>query len=351
MLPLELLPFDNEKEVDIGNEKQETLFILSLSNKQILRQCFRRWKQLTEHSKNLKDEKLKKIDTLLEQILKFKQNSSRTTTNSNTPKKHKKAPTETYKNRFEAQKALIEIQKTKITEQNKLIEDLKLGIMRDEIKKTAEETKLKVSEAIDKLSPSAKIKMGPRLIDIEANLLKFMVNSSQAPKFTLKMEERAYQRARNREIILEKKKRMDEEKQRLLEEALESKRIQDEEERKRNLEEIEERRKKELEMQKARRLNKERFLANWNKAERFHSRKLSRKCLYGLIFNYLEIKRKLARSERFYEIKVKKSAFKAWKEFMEELWREDNEKADRLYRKKIMETYFALWLMVFRYLI
>ncbi|KAJ8976198.1 hypothetical protein NQ317_002248 [Molorchus minor] len=104
------------------------------------------------------------------------------------------------------------------------------------------------------------------------------------------MEQRAIQRAQNRQIILERKRLIEEARQKLLEEAIENKRVIEEEERKKNLELITEMRKKELEKEKIRHALRERYLKNLEKAINFYNKVLIKTCFNELYKNLMKSK-------------------------------------------------------------
>lgn len=172
---------------------------------------------------------------------------------------HKNLNPQSFKNRYEAQKNIIEQQKAKLKEQEKLIEALRLGRIKEDLYKSIKATKNTIHEVFQNASPKVKMKMMPALTVQCADVIDLQLNSSKAPKIVQEMEKRAEERALKREIILEKKRMLDEERRKAAILALEQKRVQDEEERKKQLEAIKERRKRELEMEKKRQMNKQKW--------------------------------------------------------------------------------------------
>lgn len=250
---------------------------------------------------------------------------------------------ECFRHRFKTQKEIIDTQKAKLEEQSRIIQDLKLGIIRDELSKSLEHTRSELREIFSKSSHKLKCKTAPSGIKLEDTLANFIINSNKAPKFLQQMEMRALERARNREIIRERKRIIDEEKQRAFEQTVEQKRKQDEEEKRRGLEAIKEKQRAELERQKLIQMNKEIYLANVKKADRFFKRNIMKKCMNRLQHNVYRSKNNMLQAERFHERTLKKTAIRRWKQYIEGKYKEQNEKADVFLRKFLLTETFKLW--------
>lgn len=317
------------------------------ANKKLLRLCFTKWKI---HQKNIKsnttESTTKKIDNLISELHKQKlkkRQKSNLVPSDKPPEKRRRSFTECFENRFKTQKDIIEMQKNKLEQQTRIIEDLKLGIIRDELSQSLETTKTKLSEIFGKCSQKMKCKTAPTGVAFEDTLATLVMNSNKTPKFVQQMERRALERAKNREIIRERKRLIDEEKKRLFEAAVEQKRMQDEEEKRRNLEAVKEKQRAELERQKLMQINKERYLANLKKADSFYRMKIVWRCFGRLQHNVYISENNMLKAEAFQERKLKKNVFVNWTSFIQEKYREQNEKADETFRNNILSRSMQLW--------
>lgn len=316
-------------------------------NRRLLKQYFNKWIDHHKMATDVQNESTEqKIDLLISELHRMKVKRKKYRSNSE-PKPAKRKETtlasECFKHRFKTQKEIIDLQKAKLEEQSRMIEDLKLGIIRDELSKSLESTKSELREIFSKSSTQVKCKMAPNGIKLEGSLASLIVNSSKAPKFLQQMERRAVERARNREIILERKRIIDEEKKRALEEAIEQKKAQDEEEKRRNLEMIREKQRAELERQKIIQMNKEKYLADLKKSNRFYRIKILKRCFGGLQCNVYISKNNELRAESLYEKHLKRNCFGCWKRFINEKYREQYEKADILFRRRVLKQSLQSW--------
>lgn len=171
---------------------------------------------------------------------------------SEQPKHISKVSSSTYKNRYDAQKNIIQMQKAKLEEQSKIIQDMKIGIISDDLLRSIENTKTNIREIFGNCSSKIKYKI-PLILSDES---RFLVSSHKVPRIVQKIEQRALERAQNREIILERKRIIEEARQKMLQEAIEKKKVLEEQEKKKSLELIKERRQKEMEADKIRQVNK-----------------------------------------------------------------------------------------------
>lgn len=325
-----------------------------VASRRLLKQCFNKWKEyhhkMTTESQN--ESTAQKIDVLISELHRMKTKRKkivRCNSNAVDAKKQKSnvvaekaksmVGSECFKNRFKTQKDIIIIQKAKLEEQSRMIEDLKLGIIKDELSKSLEHTKVELKQIFGKSSS----KLASSAIKIEDTLATFIVNSSKAPKFIQKMERRALERAKNREIIRERKRLIDEEKQRIFEEVVEQKRMQDEEEKHRNLEAIKEKQRAELERQKVIQANKEKYFADLKRAIWFYKRKIIRRCFHGLQHNVYIAQNNVLRAEALYEKSLKQHAFSCWKKYLVAKYKKENEKADEFFKKHALSKSFECW--------
>lgn len=250
-----------------------------------------------------------------------------------------------YKNRFMVQKNIINLQKSKLDEQNKIIEELKLGIIREDIFKSIENTKINIKEIFAGCSEKTKCRIP--VVFVEEN--KFKVNIQKAPKIIQQMEERALQRARKREIILERKKLMEEIRQKMLEEAIEKKKVLEEEERKKNLEIMKEKRKKELELERIRQEKRKYFEEKMNIAVEFHKKLLKQQCLRKLYNNLIMCREKKIIAIEHYKNKVLRQCLNLWMNFVESLYIVKYETADAHFSYKMLKKCLDTWKEVNKY--
>lgn len=244
-----------------------------------------------------------------------------------------------YKNRFIVQKNIIDVQKSKLEEQNKIIEELKLGIMREDILKSIENTKINIREIFASCSEKIKCKIPAVLVEEH----KFSVSIQKAPKIIQQMEERALERARNREIILERKKLIEEIRQKMLEEAIEKKRVLEEEERKKTLELMKEKRKRELEQEKIRQEKRKIYEVKLNIAIEFHNRLLKEQCLRKLYNNVIYNREKELTAIEHHRKKVLMRSMNYWLSLVESLYLVKYETADAHFSYKILRKCMNTW--------
>ncbi|XP_072378211.1 uncharacterized protein [Diabrotica undecimpunctata] len=332
--------------------EQEHLFIKKtqfLSEK-----YFNIWKtavELKKEQKRQEESKLKqttKLDTFMKQLKKRKK-SEKMEVNIQEEKAKIRVvkdvssgivkPCSSFKNRFDAQKSIIEIQKSKLEEQNRIIQELKLGIINDDLLKSIENTKTNIREIFGSCSGKIKYKI-PLILGEEP---KFSITSHEAPKIVQKMEQRALERAQNREIILERKRLIEEKRQRMLQEAIERKRVLEEEEKKRSLELIKERRRKEMEMEKIRYINKQKYMEKLNTAVEFYNRLLLKQSLIQL-YSYMKDGRdKYFLAVDYYEKKILKESMVSWQQVVESAYKVKYEIADAHFEYKLLKKSIQCW--------
>lgn len=327
-------------------------------NRRLLKKYFNNWKAYNKMATESQNEStIQKIDIFISELHRMKTNrrkcikSSSETVNAkkrkeNTEIKKETVTSECFKNRFKTQKEIILIQKEKLKEQSRIIDDLKLGIIKDELSKSLADTKEDLKQIFVKSPNKLRTKMAASGLKIEDTLVNFILNSSKAPKFLQQMERRALERAKNREIIRERKRLIDAEKQRIFEEAVEQKKRQDEEEKRKNLEAIKEKQRADLERQKMIQANKEKYFENLRKAIWFYKRKLLRRCLHRLQHNVYITQNNILKADRFCETKIKQHALKNWKSYLVAKYKKENEKADKLFKKRMCIKTFQYWKIV-----
>jgi hypothetical protein len=316
--------------------------IESDERKMILKSVFDTWKRKVRLKKDkaesvrIKLEQREKLDNLMKVLKKYKKEQKG---DVKFEEIKPKVAVHSFRNRFEAQKSTIEKLTLKLEEKDRLIDELKLGILDKDALKSLNQTKIEIREIFANCSVKVRCKLPPPPDYSE----KFMISTQKAPKIVQEMEEKALERAKRRELILERKRRIEENRQRMIAEALEKKRIQDEEEKKRSLETMKERRRKELELEKIKQANRLILLEKLKKAAALHRRNLLKKSFRSLLFNYLESKNNHERSVSHYRTKLLSRAVAEWLNFVELKYCDKNALADAVFAKKILTKTLTTW--------
>ncbi|KAJ8920181.1 hypothetical protein NQ315_011842 [Exocentrus adspersus] len=284
-----------------------------------------------------------KLDNLVRTMKRYRKQElhhpTRESPRKTTQSERSRAP-EIFKNRYTAQKNIINMQKAKLEEQNKLIEELKLGIIREDLLKSIENTKSNIREIFSNCSSTTKCKV-PVIILTERQ--DFKVTTQKAPKIVQQLEQRALERAQKRRMILERKRLIEEARQRLLEEAIENKRVLEEEERRRSLAVIKERRKKELELEKVRQANKQKYLDSLNKAVNFYNTLLLERCFRQLYDNFIRSRNNRWLALEHYERKLLKKSIVSWCDLVEDSYKLKYELADAHFTYTILKKVLKTW--------
>lgn len=282
-------------------------------------------------------ENKEKLNNLINSLKKYKKNHRENDFCDMFPSTEPATP-KNYKNRFKAQKTTIDRLTLKLEEKDRLIQELKLGILDRNALKSATEAKFEIREIFADCSVKVRCKVSPPQDYNE----KFMITTQKAPKILQEMEERALERAKRREIIFERKRIIEENRKRILSQALENKRVQDEEEKKQNLEIIKEHRRKELEREKLKQERKLIFLEKYNRAIIFYNSKSLKWALQGLRQNLCEAKYNEVKSCVHYKTKLIHTAFKHWLSFVEDKYHDKNVLADAFFAKTILSKTFKI---------
>lgn len=305
----------------------------------LMRKYYKKWK-IAIASKSIEKESFDtqdKLDNFIQTLEKIK--TGRSLRINEKHERHLGKPHSSFKNRFMAQKNIINLQKSKLEEQNKLIAELKLGIIREDILKSIENTKISIREIFAGCSERLKCKLPVVSIDER----KFNINIQKAPKIVQQMEERAFHRAKNREIILQRKKLIEEMRQKILEEAIEKKRVLEDEERKRTLETMKEKRKKELELERIRQEKRRVYEEKLKISVEFHDKLLKGQCLRKLYNNLISCREKQFTAIEHYRKKVLRESLMKWLNFVDSLYIVKYETADALFTYKILKKYIMIW--------
>lgn len=324
----------------------------------ILRKHFKLWKEAIYKRKNRREflevriEQKVKLDKFIRK-LKNQQKQSIETMDKQQHKHVNRAVTpntsKIYINRFKAQKAIIDMQKSKLKEQNKLIEELKLGIIREDLEKSIENTKINIRELHSSCSHKVKMLAPVATIDVP----NLSLNSIKAPKFVQKMEERAMQRAQKHEIIQNRKKLIEAARQKMLEEAIERKKVLAEEDRKQNLEVIKERRKRVLDIERVRQMNKQRYYENLNKAIRLHKMLALRKSFNELYKNFLYFKEKSMLAVDHFKNNILRKSIQAWIDYIGILYKPKYDVAEAYFTYTVLRNCLETWkwVNIFKYIL
>lgn len=246
-----------------------------------------------------------------------------------------------FKNRYKAQKSIIDNQRAKLEEQEKIISELKLGIIREDLLKSIEKTKCNIREIFSQCSE--KLLLKAPLIQPPDEREKIMISSQKAPKLVQQMEKRALERAKCREIILERKKLMEAARQRLLEEAIEKKRVLEEEERKRSIELINDQRKKEMELRRIRQYKKKLLDEKLAKARHFYHNILIMQSFRKLYTNYNNARYNWSLAVSHHLYKTKATIIKRWVGYVESKYEVRYHLADAHYNYKVLKGCIIKW--------
>lgn len=346
---------------------------------EIIKEFFERWRFFTrkkkEHRSELEHqiEQKEKIDNFLKRLKKLKNNKSQQchsvtkfecnsniVNNDNNMKEliihtHSKTPESAcYKHRFEAQQSIIQMQKHKLIQQEKVIQELKLGKLNKDINQSLEETEKEIRETLNKCSIKVRSKMRPTFkVEnvVEDDTLKFQITSEKAPKIVQQMEQRALEREKKRQAILERKQLLDKLKKEAIQMEIEKKKALDEEERKKHIREIKERRRKEMEIQQLKQIRKQKFLENCEKADNLYRRKLVKFAFKGLSRLMIIKENNEIRSEIFYEKRLKKICWNSWKKYIMEIQNLQVIKAKQFYESHLKQRIFKAWDNVSKYIV
>lgn len=310
---------------------------------QTLRKYFTKWKNIAKKkdliASNRESEKLDEFIENLKCYKNEKQLSGVVATNPRSETNNQIIESaQSFKNRYKSQKKIIEIQRSKIDNQTKIINELKLGIIREDLLKSMENTKIEIRDIFNNCSGRLLIKAP--LLQPPEDRDKIMILSQKAPNVLQKMQQRAIERAQYRNIILERKKLIEETRQKLLEEAIEKKKSLEEEERKRNLEAINEQRRKDLILQKRRLERKQEFESKCRLAKQFYEHLLVKQCFRKLYTNYNKAQEHQTLAKQFYERKQKARALNVWFQYVDSQYKDKYEVADAHFAFKTLKKAF-----------
>ncbi|KAL3268920.1 hypothetical protein HHI36_008007 [Cryptolaemus montrouzieri] len=241
-----------------------------------------------------------------------------------------------FRNRFQAQKTIINKQKIKLHEQERIINELKMGILTEEVRNSLDKSKSDIRE----LFGDCKLKLIGR-VPLEYVPLndseKISVHSQSAPKILQLLEQRAYERMKYREMIKERKRILEETKKKLYEEALEQKKCLEEEEKKKHLEMIRERRKEDLERMAIRQANKEKFIKDSTTATEMYKRKLLAHSFSRWKFQFKWSRDKAVLCEEHYKKNILKKSFKALLGIVQIKYSIKYNVADKFYKRSMLK--------------
>ncbi|KAF5291180.1 hypothetical protein FQA39_LY14422 [Lamprigera yunnana] len=313
-----------------------------------MQKYFKAWKEYIKERKrknNKEIEQMQKLDNFICNLKNY-QNQCENEENKAKAKNTKKIlKVGQCAHRLEAQKEIIQMQKNKLIEQDRLIQELKLGNINDDVNKTIQCTKKDLSEVWKNcsLKLKCKIKSNNLLENINKDLIELGIKSIRAPKIIQRMKDREMERNKRRQLIFERKKIIDEAKKRAIEMEIAEKRSQDDEERKKYLEDLEKRRKAQLEFYRQSKLNREKYLEDCQKADRFYKRKLT-ELGFNVLRELISTKQQnFMKSEIFYEINLKRRGMRFWKKYVLELDYKRSYKAVLLFKYKLKKKCFTYW--------
>ncbi|RZF48225.1 hypothetical protein LSTR_LSTR006192 [Laodelphax striatellus] len=218
-----------------------------------------------------------------------------------------------FTNRLQAQKSIIKEQQSKIEMQNKLIEQLKLEKIQQEIKASESNLRLNVIETLNNCEQ--KIKPAAKCLKTVISDINRGNNEQKNSKFDFvsRMNDRAEHRRERWKVIKEKRKLQEEEAERE-KLAEEEKRKNEEEERRRQV--LQERKEK-AELIKEQERKKQLEIAEFNRrcamADDFYAAKLMNKVFKALSKNVTLVEDSLIEAANHFNKKIVKKCFEAWK--------------------------------------
>ncbi|CAH2108361.1 unnamed protein product [Euphydryas editha] len=252
---------------------------------------------------------------------------------------------DTYQHRYKVQKHIIALQKSKLEEQNKLIEQLKynkiveasrnsLDTMREDVRKTYYEIDKHLKPKIKCLTNELKIS------DFEEPSL--VLHCLKVPQFLKRMEARARAREEKHALIRERRKQIEEERIKQKQQAELAKLEIDKEEKMRRIKELKEKRRKEKIENIRKKQHVERLRALIVMADLHYEKQLMKK--YGIrpLRRLMEMKHeKIEKANAHYRIQLLNNVFLNWMWHTEDMCLERNYKAEDFYRKKILKKVFV----------
>uniref|UniRef100_A0AAR5PN76 Sfi1 spindle body domain-containing protein n=1 Tax=Dendroctonus ponderosae TaxID=77166 RepID=A0AAR5PN76_DENPD len=327
------LPYSDGPNTQMPVKPINDRLVCEVAKTSMLRRYFAKWRSETKPP----IKHTKKLNVFIGNLKNYQQEAIQS---SQSPGRESRSqnPSELFTNRYKSQKLIINTQRSKIEEQNRIISELKLGIIREDLLKSIENTKIDIRDIFSNCSE--KLLTAAPLLRAPEERKNLMILSQKAPKTIQKMQQRAIERAQYREIILERKKLIEETRQKLLAEAIEKKRVLEEEEKEHNLRAINEQRKKELLRQKRRLERKQEFERKYSKAQRFYNTALTRQCLRKLFSNYAKAKENYTLAKEFYLHKQKTWIFKAWLGYVETKFETKYTVADAHFARKALANAF-----------
>ncbi|XP_076389644.1 uncharacterized protein LOC100874723 [Megachile rotundata] len=245
-------------------------------------------------------------------------------------------------NRLIAQKRIIEKQKAKLDEQNRIIEELKLKQMQEEISKASKETVNMAKETFTHLGQRTRrtlIHLMKQSGYRDENLTEPR-QPSAPPEFLLRMEARAEARRKRVKLAEEsRRKRLEEQKRK--EEAARM----EEEQTKRRLEReaLAETKRLRKEREEHRLREIERFQKLNCIADEFYRKCLLRHCMRPLIALIELNKKNMKKAEDHYRERLTWKAFTAWKKEAETRCMIKTELANSIYSKNLIIRIFEQW--------
>ena len=239
----------------------------------------------------------------------------------------------TFEHRFEAQRRVIETQRTKLTQQDRIIESLKLGLIEDELEKSLSNSKSEIKEVFRKCS----VKVRCRSTVSNENVTTMHVKSRSVPRIFRCMEKRAEERSLKRQIIAQRKTMLEEIKRKHAEKVVERKKAADEEQRLKNLQAVKDARLREIELEKLKKTERETYLRGLRRAMLHRDNKL-KQLGFSLFCNILHTKRRNEElGNAFYNSVVQRKCIRKWHQYVGSEMRRKYLQADSVYRLKCLK--------------
>ncbi|XP_029680501.1 trichohyalin [Formica exsecta] len=336
--------------------------IQSIASRRNLKSCIRVWRMHVEKAKTRREHAAENsdvrkievfIDTITEtqkEMTKFqKTESKKFLPNTRDAKVRKKTPAKPFviespaQNRLNAQKEIIHKQRMRLAEQSKIIEELKLKQMQEEIMKAGEETMNAAKETLTHCGQQTRRTLIQlmRQAGYRDKSLTPPVRVPSPPRFLVRMEARAEARKNRIKLREEARQKKLEDERRKVEAA----RREEEQERKRSQQEaLREAKRMREEREQQRTCEMERYRKLNVMAEEFYRKHLLRRYIMEPFIALIEMKNNyINKAEDHYKRCLLQKAFVRWKIETERQSQIKTELAISLYNRNLLWYMLQKW--------
>ncbi|KAM0735710.1 Coiled-coil domain-containing protein 191 [Formica fusca] len=336
--------------------------IQSIASRRNLKSCIRVWRMHVEKAKTRREHAaensdVRKIEVLIDTITetqkkmtKFQRTESKKfLPNTRDAKVRKKTPAKPFviespaQNRLNAQKEIIHKQRMRLAEQSKIIEELKLKQMQEEIMKAGEETMNAAKETLTHCGQQTRRTLIQlmRQAGYRDKSLTPPVRVPSPPRFLVRMEARAEARKNRIKLREEARQKKLEDERRKVEAA----RREEEQERKRSQQEaLREAKRMREEREQQRTCEMERYRKLNVMAEEFYRKHLLRRYVMEPFIALIEMKNNyINKAEDHYKRCLLQKAFVRWKIETERQSQIKTELAISLYNRNLLWYMLQKW--------